>query len=301
MVSGEFMKKAALKTTVSARPRFDYFKPGSVQEAMKLFGKYKGKAAFLAGGTDLLVKMRSGKAALDALIDVKGIEQLRGIKNARTQITIGPLTTLAETAESDVLTKVLPVLPETAMQMASPQVRNRGTVGGNLCNAAPSADMAPPLLVLGAKAKLMTKQGTKTVKLEDFFTGPGETVVTGKGLLTAIIVPVPKKGAKVGYETLTLREAMDLSIVSAAAMIRKERGKVREAKIALGAVAPVPMRAAKAEKILIGTKGAPEDIAKAAAAAVAECAPIGDVRASQNYRRDMVEVVTRRVLEEVLG
>jgi carbon-monoxide dehydrogenase medium subunit len=295
------MAKANSQTAVSAGSRFDYLKPGSVQEAMKLYGKYKGKAAFLAGGTDLIVKMRSGKAAPGALIDVKGIEQLRGIKKAKTQITIEPLTTLAEIAESEVLRKLLPVLPETALKMASPQVRNRGTVGGNLCNAAPSADMAPPLIVLGAKAKFTTKQGTKTVKLEDFFTGPGETVISGKGLLTAIIVPLPKKGAKVGYETLTLREAMDLSIVSAAAMVRKERGRVKEARIALGAVAPVPMRAAKAEKMLTGTKGTPEDIAKAAAAAVAECAPIGDVRASLSYRSDMVEVVTRRVLERVLS
>jgi len=295
------MAKATSQASVSASPRFDYFKPGSIQEAMKLFGKYKGKAAFLAGGTDLIVKMRSGKSAPGALIDVKGIAQLHGIRKAKAEVTIGPLTTLAEIAGSDVLKKVLPVLPETALQMASPQVRNRGTIGGNLCNAAPSADMAPPLIVLGAKVKISTKQGAKTVKLEDFFKGPGETLVSGKGLLTAIIVPLPRKGAKVGYETLTLREAMDLSIVSAAAMVRKERGKVRDVKIALGAVAPVPMIAARAQKMLAGTKGAAEDMAKAAAAAVAECAPIGDVRASQGYRSDMVEVVTRRVLERVLS
>jgi CO/xanthine dehydrogenase FAD-binding subunit len=294
------MAKATSQAAASTKPRFDYFKPGSLQEAMKLFGRHKGKAAFLAGGTDLIVKMRSGKAAPGALIDVKGIEQLRGIRKAKAQVTIGPLTTLAEIAESEVLKKLLPVLPETALQMASPQVRNRGTIGGNVCNAAPSADMAPPLLVLGAKVRITTKQGTKTVRLEDFFTGPGETLVSGRGLLTAIIVPMPKKGAKAGYETLTLREAMDLSIVSAAALVRRERGRVKEARIALGAVAPVPMMAEKAQKILVGTKGTPEDIAKAAAAAVTECAPIGDVRASQSYRRDMVEVVTRRVLEGVL-
>jgi CO/xanthine dehydrogenase FAD-binding subunit len=294
------MAKATSQAAASTKPRFDYFKPGSLQEAMKLFGRHKGKAAFLAGGTDLIVKMRSGKAAPGALIDVKGIEQLRGIRKAKAQVTIGPLTTLAEIAESAVLKKLLPVLPETALQMASPQVRNRGTIGGNVCNAAPSADMAPPLLVLGAKVRITTKQGMKTVRLEDFFTGPGETLVSGRGLLTAIIVPMPKKGAKAGYETLTLREAMDLSIVSAAALVRRERGRVKEARIALGAVAPVPMMAEKAQKILVGTKGTPEDIAKAAAAAVTECAPIGDVRASQSYRRDMVEVVTRRVLEGVL-
>jgi CO/xanthine dehydrogenase FAD-binding subunit len=193
------------------------------------------------------------------------------------------------------------VLGRTALLMASPQVRNRGTIGGNLCNAAPSADMAGPLIALGAKAKLQTKQGARTVKLEEFFTGPGETLISGKGILAAIIVPVPKKGTRTAYQVLTRREAMDLSVVSAAAMVRKERGKIKDVRIALGAVAPVPMRARQAEKALKNTKGGAEDIAKAAAVAASECAPISDVRASREYRTRMVEVVTRRVLEEVLS
>jgi carbon-monoxide dehydrogenase medium subunit len=285
----------------SGRLQFEYLKAGSAQEAVKLLQKHRGKAAFLAGGTDLIVKMRSGKAAPGVIVDIKGIKQLSGIRKTKTQVTIGPLTTIANIATDKVLAKVLPVLSRTALLMASPQVRNRGTVGGNLCNAAPSADMAPPLIVLGAKVKFVTRQGTKTVKLEDFFTGPGETVITGKGLLTAIIVPVPKKGTRVAYQVLTEREAMDLSMVSAAAMIRRERGKVKDVKIALGAVAPTPIRVPGAEKALKGTRGREEDIRKAVEAGGAACAPISDIRASERYRRDMVEVVTRRVLEEVLS
>jgi CO/xanthine dehydrogenase FAD-binding subunit len=280
---------------------FEYCKAGSVQEALKLLAKHKGRAALLAGGTDILVKMRSGKAAPEALIDIKGIGNLAGVKKTKAQITIGPLTTIAEIARDADLKKALPVLPKTALLMASPQVRNRGTVGGNLCNAAPSADMAPPLIALGAKVRIQTKLGARTVKLEDFFKGPGTTVLGGKGLLTAIVIPVPKKNAKAGYQVLTLREAMDLSIVSAAALVRKERGVIKDVRIALGAVAPVPMRAPGAEKALKGTKGTREDIAKAAASASTECAPISDVRGSQKYRCEMVDVVTRRVLEEVLG
>lgn len=293
--------KAKLNDPSSGRIRFDYHKAGSAQEALKLLAKYKGKAAFLAGGTDLIVKMRSGKTGYEALIDIKGIRGLSGIKKTKTQVTIGSLTTISEAASDKTLQKALPVLPRTALLMASPQVRNRGTIGGNLCNAAPSADMAPPLIVLGAKAKIQTKQGSKTVKLEEFFTGPGETVLAGKGLLTALVVPVPKKNTRVGYQTLTLREAMDLSVVSAAATVRKERGVIRDIRIALGAVAPVPMRALKAEKLLKGTKGKPEDIQRAAEAASLECSPISDVRASDKYRASMVEVVTRRVLQEVLS
>lgn len=294
------MTATAKDTRARGGLRFDYFRAKSAKEALQLFAKYKGNAAFLAGGTDLIVKMRSGEAVPQALIDIKGVGQLSGVKKTKTQVTIGPLTTLAEMASDKVIKKVLPVLSRTALLMASPQVRNRGTVGGNLCNAAPSADMAPPLIALGAKAKYQTRRGTRTVKLEDFFTGPGETVLAGGGLLTAIVVPVPKKGARAGYQVLTQREAMDLSIVSAAAMVRKERGVVKEARIALGAVAPVPMRALRAEKALRGTRGKPESIESVAAAAAEECAPISDVRASQNYRYRLVEVVTRRVLREVL-
>ena len=294
------MTATAKDTRAGGGLRFDYFKVKSAKEALRLFAKYKGDAAFLAGGTDLIVKMRSGKTAPQVLIDIKGIGQLSGVKKTKTQVTIGPLMTLAGIAADEILRKVLPVLSRTALLMASPQVRNRGTVGGNLCNAAPSADMAPPLIALGAKAKYQTRRGARTVKLEDFFTGPGETVLAGEGLLTAIVVPVPKKGVRAGYQVLTQREAMDLSIVSAAAVVRKERGVVKDARIALGAVAPVPMRALLAEKALRGTRGRPEDVENAAAAAAEECAPISDVRASQNYRYRMVEVVTRRVLREVL-
>lgn len=295
------MGKTGTKTDSGAGIRFDYFKVNSVGEALKLFGKYKGKAAFLAGGTDLIVKMRSGNTALEALIDIKGIAQLAGVKKTKTQIAIGPLTTIAEISEDNVLKKALPVLGRTALLMASPQVRNRGTVGGNLCNAAPSADMAGPLIALGTKVKFQTKQGARTVKLEEFFTGPGETLIRGKGLLTAIIVPIPKKGTKAAYQVLTRREAMDLSIVSAAAMVKKERGKIKDARIVLGAVAPVPMRAPEAEKALKSTRGTHEEIAKAAAIAAEECAPISDVRASRDYRYRMVEVIVGRVLKEVLS
>lgn len=281
------------------RKTFDFFKPATAQEALRLFNRYKGAASFLAGGTDLVAKMRSGTARPKALIDIKAIGQLSGVRKTRTRVTIGPLTTITDISQSKILKTLLPVLPKTALLMASPQVRNRGTVGGNLCNAAPSADMAPPLIVLGAKARFLTRQGTRTVRLEDFFTGPGQTLVTGKGLLSAIVVPVPGPRVKAAYQVLTLREAMDLSVVSAAAMVRKERGIIREARIALGAVAPVPMRAPEAEAALVGTRGKDEDIEKAALCASAECVPITDVRGSREYRREMVSVVVRRVLEEV--
>jgi len=301
MLNSKCKNKPALTTFVDIKSRFEYHRPKSVSEALNFLNKFKGQASFLAGGTDLIVKMRLGKVSPKGLIDIKGITKLHGVKITDKQVIIGPLTTLAEIANDSGLKKVLPTLPHTALLMASPQVRNRGTIGGNICNASPSADMAPPLLVLEAKIKYASRSGTKTVNLEDFFTGPGATVMGNKGLLTAIVIPIPHKEARVGYQTLALREAMDLSIVSAAAFVRKEQGIIKETRIALGAVAPIPLRAVAAEKILIGTAGYSEQIKTAAETAAAECSPISDVRASETYRCNMVNVVTRRVLEEVLG
>ncbi len=283
------------------RIKFDYFKPDSTKEALKLLGQYKGKAAFLAGGTDLIVKIRVGKLRVDAVIDIKGLEDLSEVRKTKTQVMIGPLTTIAEIAKNQVIKENLPILSRTALLMASPQVRNRGTIGGNICNASPSADMVPPLIALGTKVEFLRGRDIYTAKLEDFFEGPGETVLKNKGLLSAIAVPIPKSQTKVAYQVLTLREAMDLSIVSAAAMVYTERGIIKKAKIVLGAVAPVPLLAAKAAKVLVGTRGKAKSVVEAAAVAASECAPISDVRASQEYRREMVAVVTRRVLEEMLG
>lgn len=300
MPASKCKNQSALIPLADIKPRFEYLRPKSISETLKLLNQFKGQAAILAGGTDLIVKMRLGKVIPQALIDIKGIAELSGVKSTAKQVLIGPLTTITEIATDPILKKVLPVLPRTALLMASPQVRNRGTIGGNICNAAPSADMAPPLLVLGTKIKYATRTGTKTVNLEDFFKGPSQTILGNKDLVTAFIIPVLQTGTRVGFRTLTLREAMDLSVVSAAAFVRKEHGIIKEARIALGAVAPIPLRAKAAEKRLIGTTGQTEHIQAASAAAASECRPISDVRASEKYRCEMVRVVTRRVLEEIL-
>jgi carbon-monoxide dehydrogenase medium subunit len=280
--------------------QFDYFKVKSVAQACRVLHRFKGQAALLAGGTDLIVKMRLGKISPKALVDIKHIPELHSMRVTRTQIVLGPLTTIAEIVNDSELKRILPILSHTALLMASPQVRNRGTVGGNLCNASPSADMAPPLLVLGTKLRYRNGEDQKTINLADFFKGPGTTILGNEGLLTAIVIPIPHRETRIGYQTLTLREAMDLSVVSAAAFLRKEHGIIEEARLALGAVAPVPLRAVGAEKILIGKQGKSKHIQIAAETAALECVPISDVRASEEYRREMIKVVTRRVLKEVL-
>lgn len=280
---------------------FAYHRPGSVKEALAILKRGKGKIRPMAGGTDLMVQWKSGKRPLDGVVDLKGLGALAGIKAAKGAVTIGPLTTLAEIADSAVLRKKIPILTATASLMGSPQVRNRATVGGNLANAAPSADMAPPLVALDAKVQIIGQRSRKTVFLCDFFLGPGETALGADALLGAITVPLPKRGTRVAYHPLTLREAMDISIVSAAVAVRIERRKVVHARIVLGAVAPVPLRAREAEAVLLGSSGTPEDARAAAAKAAGEARPITDQRGSKAYRRDMVSVVVERALTEVLS
>jgi len=277
-----------------------YHRASSVKEALAILKKGKGAIRPLAGGTDLLVQWKSGKRPLAGVVDVKYIDAMAGIKQTKTAVAIGPCTRLAEILESKVLKRKLPLLPAVAARMGSPQVRNRATVGGNLANAAPSADMAPPLMALDAKVQIISTRGKKTVPLAEFFRGPGETLLGKGSLLGTITVPLPKKGTKAAYYPLTLREAMDISIVSAAVAVRMDRKKVAHARIVLGAVAPVPLRAVKAEALLEGTDGGIEAVRRAAKEAAREARPITDQRGTKTYRRDMVEVAVERALSEVL-
>ncbi len=282
--------------------KFEYLKAQSLREAVDALARNRGKAAVLAGGTDAIPAMRRGKSSWKLLVDVKGIPSLGGIKAGSRAVSIGSLTTLAELASNPVIIEKLPVLSATALNMASPQVRNRGTVGGNLCNAAPSADLAPPLIVLGAKVKIVARGGERTIPIEEFFEGPGITAISGgRGILASVIIPLPKPGTKISFKTHTPRMAMDLSLVSVAAAVRRDKGRIAEARVALGACAPVPLRCRDAEEALAGTSGEASDAERAVEALCAAARPIGDVRASAGYRRDMAKEMARRALAEVLS
>jgi CO/xanthine dehydrogenase FAD-binding subunit len=284
-------------------PTFAYHVARSVPEALRLLAKYKGRAALLAGGTDVLVQMRTEKRIPEAVIDIKRITALGGgIRTAPGgKIAIGALTALSELEHSALLRKALPVLPAAVAVMASPQVRNRGTVGGNLCNAAPSADTAPPLLALDASVRIHTLKGVRIVPLAEFFTGPGATILGTKAILGAIVLPKQPKGLRAAYKKHGVREAMECAVVSVAVAVAKEKGIIRHARIVLGAVAPTPLRVPAAEALLVGHDGGPLDVLAAAGEAAEAARPISDVRGSSGYRREMVRCLVRRALEEVLS
>lgn len=232
------------------------------------------RSSALAGGTDLLIRLRDG-AKVERVVNLKRIEALGSIRRTDAGTEIGASVTLARLVREG----GIPLLAETALQMASPQIRNLATVVGNLCNASPAADLAPPLLCLEARVRIAGAGNSREVALGDFIAGPGRTCLKAGEIVTHVVVP--PDGAKGTYLKFTVRNAMDIAIVGVA-VVRSAEG----VRIALGAVAPTPIRARAAEKA--------KDPAEVAAA---ECSPIDDLRASAGYRREIVRVLVRRALE----
>ncbi len=281
-----------------ALPRFEYLAPQTVAEACSLLSKYGKAAKVMAGGTDLLVRMKEKELTPQYLVGLKGITGLDYIEyDEAGGLRIGALTSNDSIAGSVVIRERFGLLSEAAAKIGTPQIRNLGTIGGNLGNAAPSADTAPPLIALGASVKLVSSKSERTVPLEEFFTGPGETVLQTNELLTEIQVPKQVPGTRGAYLKLFPRGAVDIAAVGVAVLlILSKDGICNDARIVLGAVAPTPMRATRAEAVIRGKQGKNGVIEEVAETAAEEARPISDVRCSADYRREMVKVLTRRAL-----
>jgi CO/xanthine dehydrogenase FAD-binding subunit len=281
-------------------PTFEYHTPASVAEALDLITRFGNKARFIAGGTDLLIAMKNREATPEHLISLSAVSEMKGISSAGNgDLQIGALTTLAEIERSEAVRKQFFPLRDAVDVMASAQVRNLATIGGNLCSAVPSADTAPPLIALNASLKLIGPGGERQVPVEDFFTGPKQTVLKADEILTVITIPKPEAGSSGCYLKLMRRHAMDLALVGVAACLKVDGNKVcTEARIALGAVAPTPIRVPEVETLLVNKVIGEAVVAEAAKIAGMQCRPISDIRASLEYRCSMVEVLTRRAVME---
>jgi CO/xanthine dehydrogenase FAD-binding subunit len=282
-------------------PRFDYFVPKTLDEALKFLNEYKSSARLLAGGTDLVPQLKKRELKTPAyVIDLKGISGLDGISYDAEGLQIGPLATISSIAQSPEVQERYPMLVQAALGMASPQVRNRGTFAGNICNAVPSADSAPSLLALNATIMIKSIRGERTISIDQFFTGPRKTMLEADEMLVGITVPKPLPASRGVYLKLSPRHSMDLAIVGVAAVGISENGVCKDIRIALGAVAPTPIRAPMAEAILQGKPITSALINEAAKNAITQCSPIDDHRASQEYRCDMIYVLTKRALNQIL-
>jgi CO/xanthine dehydrogenase FAD-binding subunit len=274
-----------------------YHRPASLEEACRLLAAEPG-AAVLAGGTDLMVHLRQpqrGKRP-SAVINVKRIPGLDGIEVGASAIRLGALTTLTALIEHPVIQAEYPVLPFTARYMGSPAIRHVATVGGNLCNASPAADLSPVLLVLDAEGEIVGPAGTRRLPLDRFFRGPGQTALGAGELLARVEFPRKHAGWTVRYERLDVRRAMDIAIAGVALALRRDVARVVEARLALGAVAPTPLRVPEAEAALVEGGLAAAAVERAAELAMVAARPIGDVRATAEYRREMVGALVRRAL-----
>ncbi len=283
-------------------PAFEYLAPETVEEALELLSRYKGEARLLAGGTDLLLNMKRRRESPRYIVGLKNIHGLDYFNyDDSTGLSFGPLVTVHFIETSPLIKAKFPVLAQGAAALGSVQVRNLATVVGNLCSALPSADMAPGLVVLGASLKILGAKGERWVAVADFFQAPGASVLASDELVVEVRVPNPPAGSGMAYLKHTMRSAMDLSIVGVAALVSLEREVCREARICLGTAGPTPMRAARAEAALKGKRFNEALIEKAAGAASRECRPRSSLRASAEYRREMVRVLTRRALRQAGG
>lgn len=278
---------------------FDFHAPTALDEAISLL-RAEG-ARPLAGGTDLVIQMKEAATRFaypTSIVNVLTIPELRGVDfDPGSGLRIGATATMTDIAESPAVRERYAALSEGAAIVGSIQTMNMATIGGNVCNAAPSADTAPPLLAHEAEAVIAGPNGRRTVPIADFFTGPGSTVLAADELLVELQLPTPPPRTGSSYVRHTPRKQMDIAVVGVAAVVTLgERDTIKSARIALGAVGPTPIRATTAESEIAGQHASDETFERAAQAATNESSPISDVRGSAEFRWHVTRVLTERML-----
>jgi CO/xanthine dehydrogenase FAD-binding subunit len=280
---------------------FDYARPVSLEELGRLLTDHAGRAPhYLAGGTDLLVAMRAGKYSPELVVDLKGLPGLCGISSGEEgKLWVGALTTIHCLENNEAVRKHATVLFEGARSLGSWQVRNRGTIGGNLANGAPTADTAVPLLALDAEILTWSLLGKRRIPTASFWLGAGKTALHKGEIITGVEIPL-RQGMGSAYTKLGTRQAMDIAIASAAVMLKLDRGIIQEARIALGGAGPTPLRAASAETYLRGRPVSPENITQTGKLAADDSNPRTSSRASREYRLSVIPVLVERSISSAL-
>lgn len=282
--------------------KFEFLEPSSIGETLSILSQDGERAKILAGGTDLIVQMKQGAFKPDVVIHIGRIEELKGIHpKPDGGLRIGTLTTMRTLEKTALLQGPFSAIREGAAQVSCPQIRNVATLGGNSCNGIPSADTVPALIALNAQALIVGPRGRRSVPMENFHRGPGQTVLEMDELLMEFEIPPPRPFTGSSYFKFTPRGTSELAVVGVAASITLDPkdGLCREVRIALGACAPTPIRAKEAERVLLGNRLNDRLIAQAADQASLEARPNPgvSVRASAWYRRAMVKVFTRQAIE----
>jgi carbon-monoxide dehydrogenase medium subunit len=272
-----------------------YEAPETTKAAVALLAKAKGSAYVLAGGSDLLVRMRGGFVEPDLVVDIKRIKPMREVKKSATGFTIGAAVPCAELTENKALVKAWPGVVEAASLIGSKQVQGRCTISGNLCNASPAADSVPALVAAGAKAVVQGPKGKRTVAVEQIPVGPGKNALKKGELIESIVLPARKPRSGDAYLRFIPRSEMDIAVVSAGVNLTLDaKGVITAARVALGAVAPTVQLVAAAAKAIVGTKLDDAALEKLGAAASAACRPIDDKRGTVEFRTKVAAVLAKR-------
>ena len=300
--------------------KFDYLRPKSLEEALTLLNQYRERAKLIAGGTDVMVMIKQKQIAPEVLISLQEIQDLKQIKY-NGNLRIGSLVTHRMIEKSELIRKEFTALSDAVDVLGSIQIRNVGTIGGNICTAAPSADTVPPLLVLGAQVQLKSLKGERVLPLDQLFLGPGETAIAQGEILTEIFIPKPLPHTGSAYWKHQRRKALDLPILGVAVMLSLDRSSVtcsdlictsspistvlhalegeevvcKEVRIALGVAAPTPIRAVQAENLLRGKRLSDELLWEVAEMAAKEAQPRDTIRGEAWYRREMIRVFVKRM------
>jgi carbon-monoxide dehydrogenase medium subunit len=280
---------------------FSYFEPASVTEAVEILAEEEG-AFPLAGGTDLLVRMKRGAVHPAALVNLKHIQNLKKIKSENGNgITIGALASISDIQGSPVIRAKHPLLVQAAGVIGTPSIRNLATIGGNIGRASPASDMSPSLMILQARVITAGPKGKREVGMHDIFAGPGRTTLSNAEFITAFYIPEPSPHTGTAYLKLGRRAgAGDCALVGVATLLILENDEAKQVGIALSSVGPTPLRALKAEEVVMAGPLDDVRIKEAARAAADEVNPITDLRCSAAYRQEMVKVLTCRALIESL-
>lgn len=278
-------------------PKFEYHEPLTVDEACRIMGELGRSAKLLAGGTDLIVNMKKKVLSPSHVVSLSGIADLKELDSANGTVKIGACLTASEIAQSETILKSFSALSKGAGSLGSPLIRNLATIAGNLASARPAADFPPALLAYDGQVVLVKSSGERIVPLADFFKGPGQTVMEPDELLTQIILPKPPAGSGAGFIKLGVRKTLEISLTNVAAYLALDQdGSIKTARVFLGSVAPTPLRSPSAEKVLTGERPAEALFEKAGEAAAGDSKPIDDFRASAEYKKAMVAVLTKRAL-----
>jgi carbon-monoxide dehydrogenase medium subunit len=281
-------------------PKFDYFAPQTLQETFELLEKHGREAKLLAGGTDLIVSLRAREQRPKSLIDIKGVKELHELSfDERIGLAVGAAVSLNRLINHEAASKNYPLLKDAVSTIGDYEIRNRATLVGNICNGSPAADSAPALLVLDASVNIASQKGRRTVPLREFYAGVKKTVLASNELATSVTVPTPPKGYRGGYLKGRRTVGEDLTVVGVGGLVVPVSKGGRSVRLAYASVAPTPVRALEAEKVFESIKPLDDLLEQAMPIVRKTVSPISDVRGGKDYRANLVEVLTRRLLRQL--